>query len=183
MYISEVEKSAITYNVAASKAAKNCNSIRGQGLIQKDKVHIDCEKVAQISILANKIASQWWPNITIKEFKLFITFIFYFLDFLDYAPDLIKKLELHLVIVSVLLKIWHAQIIVPKIGTPVPKTAWINPYGSTYYMLSPLTRTPQIIYEFTKYCQKQADLLITHTFTVLSLDMLNNLLSSSTINK
>ena len=92
--------------MAASKAAKNCNSIRGQGLIQKEKVHIDCEKVAQISILANKIASKWWPNITIKEFKLFITFIFYFLDFLDYAPDLIKKLELHLVIVSVLLKIW-----------------------------------------------------------------------------
>ena len=56
MYIPEIEKSAISYNVAASKAAKNCNSIRGQGLIQKEKVHIDCEKVAQISVLANKIA-------------------------------------------------------------------------------------------------------------------------------
>ena len=30
-----------------------------QGLIQKKKVHIDCEKDAQISILANKIAKQW----------------------------------------------------------------------------------------------------------------------------
>ena len=29
-----------------------------QGLIQKEKVHIDCEKGAQISILANKIATQ-----------------------------------------------------------------------------------------------------------------------------
>ena len=77
MYISEVEKSTITYNVAASKAAKNCNSIRGQGLIQKEKVHIDCEKVAQISILANKIASQWWPNITIKVFKLTIYYIYF----------------------------------------------------------------------------------------------------------
>ena len=29
-----------------------------QGLIQKDKVHIDCEKGAQISDLANKIATK-----------------------------------------------------------------------------------------------------------------------------
>ena len=29
-----------------------------QSLIQKEKVHIDCEKDAQISILANKIATQ-----------------------------------------------------------------------------------------------------------------------------
>ena len=29
-----------------------------QGLIQKEKVHIDCEEGAQISILANKIATQ-----------------------------------------------------------------------------------------------------------------------------
>ena len=28
-----------------------------QGLIQKEKVHIDCEKGAQISILANKIVT------------------------------------------------------------------------------------------------------------------------------
>ena len=40
-----------------------------QGLIQKEKVHIDCEKGAQISILANKIATQWWPNITVKEYN------------------------------------------------------------------------------------------------------------------
>ena len=29
-----------------------------QGLIQKEKVHIDCEKGAQISILANKMTTQ-----------------------------------------------------------------------------------------------------------------------------
>ena len=29
-----------------------------QGLIQKEKVHIECEKCAQISILANNIAAQ-----------------------------------------------------------------------------------------------------------------------------
>ena len=29
-----------------------------QGLIQKEKVHIDCKKGAQISILAYKIATQ-----------------------------------------------------------------------------------------------------------------------------
>ena len=29
-----------------------------QGLIQEEKVHIDCEKVTQISSLANKIATQ-----------------------------------------------------------------------------------------------------------------------------
>ena len=40
-----------------------------QGLIQKEKVRIDCKKDTQISILANKIATQWWPNIIIKESK------------------------------------------------------------------------------------------------------------------
>ena len=50
-----------------------------QSLIQKEKVHIDCEKDAQISILANKIATQWWPNITVKESNPTIHYIFYFL--------------------------------------------------------------------------------------------------------
>ena len=40
-----------------------------QGLMQKEKVRIDCEKGAQISILANKIATRWWPNFIIKEPK------------------------------------------------------------------------------------------------------------------
>ena len=40
-----------------------------QGLMQKEKMRIDCEKGAQISILANKIATRWWPNFIIKEPK------------------------------------------------------------------------------------------------------------------
>ena len=37
--------------------------------MQKEKVHIDCEKGAQISILANKIATRWWPNFIVKDPK------------------------------------------------------------------------------------------------------------------
>ena len=48
-----------------------------QGLIQKEKVHINCEKGAQISFLTNKIATQWWPNIIRKETKQ--TFIYHLL--------------------------------------------------------------------------------------------------------
>ena len=48
-----------------------------QGLMQKDKVHIDCEKGAQISILASKIATQWWPSIIIEESKQTIQCIYF----------------------------------------------------------------------------------------------------------
>ena len=37
--------------------------------MQKEKVHIDCEEGTQISILANKMATQWWLNIIVKESK------------------------------------------------------------------------------------------------------------------
>ena len=47
-------------------------------LIQEQKVDVDCEKDAQISILANKIATKWWPNIAIKKYKLYITFTYYY---------------------------------------------------------------------------------------------------------
>ena len=46
-----------------------------QGLLQKEKVHIDCENGTQINILASKIATQWWHNIIIKEFKQTICYI------------------------------------------------------------------------------------------------------------
>ena len=50
-----------------------------QGLIQKEKVHIDCEKGAKISIFNNKIATMM-TNIIIKESKRTnITFIYYIL--------------------------------------------------------------------------------------------------------
>ena len=77
-----------------------------QGLVQKEKLHIDCEKDAQISISANKIATQWWPNVTVKESNLTIHYIFIFLLLCShYVADLIKKLELCLIVVWVLLKI------------------------------------------------------------------------------
>ena len=78
-----------------------------QGLIQKEKVHIDCEKGAQINILASKIATKWWSNITIKEPKqtmLHLFFIFSLLCSYD-VGYLMRKLELCLMEVSVLLKI------------------------------------------------------------------------------
>lgn len=41
-------------------------------------MNVDCEKGVQISILANKTVTKWWPNITIKESKLYIKFFFYY---------------------------------------------------------------------------------------------------------
>ena len=67
----------------------------------------------------------------IKESKQTnITFIYY-LSLLcsHYVIDLIKELEIHLMVVLIFLKIKfrHAQISVPKIGIPMLKTARINP--------------------------------------------------------
>ena len=61
--------------------------------MQKEKVHIDCEKGAQSSILANK--------------KLYITFIFLFSCYFVHIMLLIgsRKLELCLMIVSVVLRL------------------------------------------------------------------------------
>ena len=62
------------------------------------------------------------------NYTLHLFYIFSILCF-DYVADLIKKLELCITTVSVLLKIrfGHAQISVPKIGTPKLKTACISP--------------------------------------------------------
>ena len=62
------------------------------------------------------------------NYTLHLFYIFLILCF-DCVADLIKKLELCITIVSVLLKIrfGHAQISVPKISIPVSKTACINP--------------------------------------------------------
>ena len=77
-----------------------------QGLIQKEKVHVDCDKGAQISILANKIATLWWPNIVNRESKQTTHYI-YFLFSHYYVADLIKKLELQF---QLKIKFGHAQI-------------------------------------------------------------------------
>ena len=108
------------------------------GVIQKEKVGINFKKGAQISVLANNIATNWWPNnIAIKESKLYITFIFT----TPLCCYLIKKLELGLMAVRVLLKInfRHVQISVPKIGIPTFKTVcmklWFNIKESLLYMM------------------------------------------------
>ena len=95
-----------------------------QGLIQKKSAHRLWE-----SFLTNKIAKQWWPNIIIKESKQNLHFfVIFFLLCSHYVADLLKKLKLCLMVVSVLLKnkFGHAQIRVPKISIPMSKTACIN---------------------------------------------------------
>ena len=58
-----------------------------------------------------------------------ITFIIFFLLCSHYVADLIKKLEMLLMVVPVFLKIKfrQAQISVTKIGIPMLKTVCINP--------------------------------------------------------
>ena len=92
-------------------------------------MHINCKEGAQICIRVNKITTQWWPNITIKESKQIILYIYF--SFSCYYVHIMlliwqKKMKLFLMVVSVLFKIkfGHAQIIVPKIGMPISKTAW-----------------------------------------------------------
>ena len=102
-------------------------------LIQAEKVQIDCKKGAQISILANKLKTQSWPNIIIKESKQTMNYIsFLFSHYYVHIKLLIwsKNLELRLMVVSVLLniKFMHAQISVPKIGIPMSETTSINPW-------------------------------------------------------
>ena len=57
-------------------------------------------------------------------------FIIFFLLCSQYVIDLIKKLETHLMVVSIFLKIKfrHAQISVPKISISMSKAACINPW-------------------------------------------------------
>ena len=51
-----------------------------QGLIQKEKVDIDGEKDAQISIVAKEIVTQGWSEIVIMKYKPALLYIaFYFL--------------------------------------------------------------------------------------------------------
>ena len=69
--------------------------------------------------------TQFYHQRVQTNYTLHLFFIFLLLCS-HYIADLIKKLELHLIIVSVLLEIkfGHAQISVPKIGLPMSKTVW-----------------------------------------------------------
>ena len=70
------------------------------------------------------------------SYTLHLLFIFLLLC-LYYVADLIRKLELCLMVVSVLLKIKfeHAKISMPKIGILMPKTACINPCPLTAWKI------------------------------------------------
>ena len=89
-------------------------------------------KVPKLAFSQNKIQHNDDPILSLKSpNKLYITFIILSLLWSHYVTDLIKKLELRLMVVSVFLKIKfrHAQISVPKIGMPMSKIACINPWS------------------------------------------------------
>ena len=98
-----------------------------QGLIQKEKVSIDGEKGAQISVAAEKIVTQRWSEIIILNYNL--VFLFSLLC-LYYVTDLVKKLELSLLVTFSFhgIKFGHAHISVPKIGKPMSKKFCVNPW-------------------------------------------------------
>ena len=63
-----------------------------QGLMQKEKVHIDCEKVAQINILSNKIVTMVFENYQGVQTNYTLHFFSIFsLLCSDYVADLIKS--------------------------------------------------------------------------------------------
>ena len=79
-----------------------------KGLIQKEKVDIDGEKSAQISIVAKKTETQRWLQIMIiQTYIIQATHYDHFVVFLlclYYITDTIHKLELHLLAVVILLR-------------------------------------------------------------------------------
>ena len=108
-------------------------SVTIQGLIHREKELIDCEKGARINVVANKIVTMM-SQISLRSLnKLYIKFILYFLVIMfKLFCWLDQKTGNVFTVVSVLLKIrfGQAQIIVPKIGIPMSKTACINPCHS-----------------------------------------------------
>ena len=111
------------------KYVKECFVISGANT--EEKVDVSGEKSAQISIVAKKTVTQRWLKIMIMESKQatnYNYFVVFVLSCSYYVTDIIK-LELCLLVVIILFKIefGHTQISVPKIGTPMSKTASINP--------------------------------------------------------
>ena len=98
-----------------------------------ENVDINVEKSTQISIVAKKTAIERWQQIMIMgPNKLHITinlFFCYYVYYYCYATDMIKKLELLLLVVIILFKIefGHTQISVSIISKPMLKTVCINP--------------------------------------------------------
>ena len=106
-----------------------------QVLIQKETVCIDWEKGAEISISVNKIPTQWWPFLSLRSPNKLYMYYIYTLLFSCYYNLFCcwfnKKLELHLIVVSILkITFGLAKIKVPKIGTlcqkqPVSTPVWV----------------------------------------------------------
>ena len=69
-----------------------------QGLIQKEKVDIGGENGAQISVVANKIVTQGGSEIMIVKQAINYTCFYFLVIMLIYVTDLIKKLELSLLV-------------------------------------------------------------------------------------
>ena len=70
------------------------------------------------------------PILSLRSPNKLVLHLFVFSIFSHYVTDLIKTLEMRLMVVSVFLKIKfrHAQISVPKTGIPMSKSACINPW-------------------------------------------------------
>ena len=107
-------------------------SITNQGLIQNEKVGIDGEKSAQISIVAKKTVRQRWLQIMIMQPKQ--TTHYNYFDVFSilcsyYVIDIIRKLELRLLVVIFYLRL--------NLGTPklvCPKSVhrcWKQPVSTS----------------------------------------------------
>ena len=126
-------------------------------------------KVPKLAFSPTRLQHNDDPSIVIKESKRTnITFIIFSLLCSHYIINLIKKLETHLMVVSIFLKIKfrHAQISVPKIGILMSKTACINLWVFSQQFLlfwTGLSTTPNVhtqVYPILvqlqcMYCQNQ----------------------------
>ena len=105
-------------------------AIPGANIKRKKKVGIDGEKSAQISIAAKTVTKRWLQIMIMepKQATHYNYFDVFSLLCSHYVIDMIKKLELHLLvdIISLKIEFGHIRISVPKIGTPMLKTACIN---------------------------------------------------------
>ena len=96
-------------------------------------------KVPLISSVAKKTVTQRWLQIMIMEPKQathYNYFVIFSLLCSCHVTDMLKKLELRLLVVIILfkMKFGHTQISVPKIGKPIRKIACVNPCMYTIYI-------------------------------------------------
>ena len=107
---------------------KNNNN---HGLIQKEKVDIDDEKGAQISVVAKHFVTQVWSEMMIMKYKQaihYFRFLFYHVYIMLLIWSRNSKYVYSLLLFLIRSKYVHAQISVPKIGIPMSKRVCINPW-------------------------------------------------------